>query len=123
MLTLPTPGMLSRERGMLSASLYSSSGEAGPDTEMMRMGCVFTSNFVMTGREASLGRLSAMPSSAFCTSMTAEFMSVDILNWRIVYPNPVPEVERTVSMPFTPDTASSMGLIRSLSISSAPAPI
>ncbi len=83
-LTLPTPGRLSMRRMILSASLYSSSGEAAPETEMMRMGWLFKSNLAITGFVASLGSLSAMPASAFCTSMTAAFMSVDIVNIRIV---------------------------------------
>jgi hypothetical protein len=60
--------------------LYSSSAAAVPETVMIRMGWVFTSNFDITGRLASRGSVSAMPSRAFCTSMTAAFMSVSIVN-------------------------------------------
>ena len=84
MLTFPTPWTFSRERMTRSASLYSSSGARAPETEMMRMGWALTSNLAITGRVASRGRVSAMPSRAFWTSITAVFMSVDMVNWRTV---------------------------------------
>ena len=83
-LALPTPGRLSRSSRIRSAWLESSSGVADPVTETMRMGWLFTSNFAITGLVASLGRESTMPSSAFWTSITAEFMFVDIVNCTIV---------------------------------------
>ena len=86
------------------------------------MGTAAGSNLLMTGSMISRGRVLRIPATFSRTSVAASWASFSRTKAARIIETPSDEVEVTLSMPLMVLSASSIGLVTWVSISSGPTP-